>query len=300
MTTATRSTRIESRLNPQVITRHSRDRRRPRDLLIIIPTFVLLAVIVFPVVWMVFTSLRPASALAGDVPWSEFFSGLGFASYARLFSGGSFARYIINSIVISCVSTFFTVILASIAAFGLSRFRFRFRGAMIFIIVGTQLLPFVVLVTPVYTLFSAIGLLNSYLGVVIVYTAMTLPLAIFLMLGYFDTIPTVLDEAARMDGCTTLGVIFKIVVPVSLPGIVTVTVTAFIATWEEFLFASVLLTSDQLKTVQVGLAGYFGEYSTDWGVIMAAATVAAVPTIVLFSVVQKRLVAGMAAGSVKE
>jgi ABC-type glycerol-3-phosphate transport system permease component len=275
-------------------------RRRPRDLLVIIPTFILLAVLVFPVLWMIFTSLRPATALTGSVPWDQFLNGLGFGSYERLFSGGSFARYILNSVVISCVSTLFTVILSSIAAFGLSRFRFRARGAMIFVIVGTQLLPFVVLVTPVYTLFSAIGLLNSYPGIIIVYTAMTLPLAIFLMLGYFDTIPTVLDEAARMDGCSTLGVIFRIIVPVSLPGIVTVTVTAFIATWEEFLFANVLLTSDQLKTVQVGLAGYFGEYSTDWGVIMAAATVAAIPTIVLFFLVQKRLVAGMAAGSVKE
>ncbi|MET4783147.1 carbohydrate ABC transporter permease [Glaciihabitans sp. UYNi722] len=280
--------------------RRSPNRRRLRDLLIIIPTFVLLAVTIFPVVWMIFTSLRPADALAGAVPWNQFFSGLGFASYERLFNGTSFARYILNSLMISCISTLFTVILANIAAFGLSRFRFRFRRAMIFLIISTQLLPFVVLVTPVYTLFSAIGLVNSYAGIIIVYTAMTLPLAVFLMLGYFDTIPTVLDEAARMDGCSTLGVIFRIIMPVSLPGIVTVTVTAFIATWEEFLFASVLLTSEQLKTVQVGLAGFFGEYSADWGVIMAAATVAAVPTIVLFSVVQKRLVAGMAAGSVKE
>ncbi|GAB3556156.1 carbohydrate ABC transporter permease [Spelaeicoccus albus] len=274
--------------------------RRPRDLLVIIPTFVLLLVIVFPVLWMVFTSLRPATALAGNVPWSQYFSGLGFDAYRRLFDGTTFARYILNSVVISCASTVCTIILASIAGYGLSRFRFRLRGFMLFIIMGTQLLPFVVLITPVYTFFSVIGLLNSYVGIIIVYTAMTLPLSIFLTLGYFDTIPRVVDEAARIDGCTTLGVIFRIIVPLSLPGIVTVAVTAFIATWEEFLFATVLLTQDQVKTVQVGLAGYFGEYSTDWGVIMAAATVAAIPTILLFSIVQKRLVAGMAAGSVKE
>ncbi len=280
--------------------RRSTERRRARDLFVIVPTILALGVVVFPVVWMVFTSLRPASALATTPPREQFFGGLGLDSYRRLFAGGTFARYLLNSIGISCASTSCTVVLASLTAFGLSRFRFKLRGAMLFIIIGTQLLPFVVLITPIYTLFSQIGLLNSYIGLIIVYVALTLPLSIFLMLGYFDTISTVLDEAARMDGCSTLGVIFRIIIPVAIPGMVTVTVTAFIATWEEYLFANVLLTSDALKTVQVGLAGYFGEYSTDWGVIMAAATIAAIPTVALFSVVQKRLVAGMAAGSVKE
>jgi ABC-type glycerol-3-phosphate transport system permease component len=280
--------------------RRSRDQRRPRDLLVVIPTLLLLLVIVFPVLWMVLTSLRPSSTLGVAVPFGQLFQGLSFDSYGRLFSGGAFGRYVLNSVGVAVVGTVITVVLASLAAFGLSRFRFRLRGPMLLLIIGTQLLPFVVLLTPVYTLFSQIGLLDNYVGLVLVYVAITLPLAIFLMLGYFDTIPTVLDEAARIDGCSTLGVIFRIVMPVALPGVVTVTVTTFIAMWEEYLFANVLLTSDALKTVQVGLAGYFGEYATDWGVVMAAATIAAIPTVVLFSLVQKRLVAGMAAGSVKE
>lgn len=274
-------------------------RRRPADLLVVIPTLFVLAVIVFPVLWMIFTSLRPATALAVTIPFDEWFHGLGLGAYARLFEGSSFARYVLNSVVVSSVSTPCTVVLASVAAYALSRFKFRLRGASIAVIIGTQLLPFVVLITPVYTLFSQLGLLDSYAGLIIVYIAMTLPLAIYLMLGYFDSIPKVLDEAARIDGCTTLGVIFRIIVPVALPGVVTVAVTAFIATWEEYLFASVLMSNDRLKTVQVGLAGYFGEYSTDWAVVMAGATVAAIPTVVLFALIQKRLVAGMAAGSVK-
>ncbi|MGC4943826.1 carbohydrate ABC transporter permease [Kribbella sp. DT2] len=281
------------------VRRPSAGRRRPADLLIVVPTLVVVAVIVFPVLWMVFTSLRPSAALATTLPVGEWFHGLGFGAYGRLFDGSSFARYVLNSVVVSSISTPCTVVLACVAAYALSRFRFRLRGASIGVVIGTQLLPFVVLITPVYTLFSQLGLLDSYAGLIIVYVAMTLPLAIYLMLGYFDSIPKVLDEAARIDGCTTLGVIFRIVVPVTAPGVVTVAVTAFIATWEEYLFASVLMSNDRLKTVQVGLAGYFGEYSTDWAVVMAGATVAAVPTVVLFVLVQKRLVAGMAAGSVK-
>ncbi|MFB9834894.1 carbohydrate ABC transporter permease [Actinoallomurus acaciae] len=280
--------------------RRDPNRRRARDLLVIVPTFAILLVIVFPVLWMVFTSLRPATALATRLPWSRYFDGLGFGAYGRLFGNSDFARYIGNSLLVSAVSTFCTVVLASLAAYALSRFVFRLRRTVMMVVLATQLLPFVVLITPIYLSFGELGLLNSYVGLIIVYTAMTLPLAIYLLMGYFNTIPLALDEAARIDGCSNVGVIFRVVFPIALPGIVTVIVTTFIATWEEYFFASVLNTSEDLKTVQVGLSSFFGEYTSDWGVIMAAATVATVPTIVLFSVVQKRLVAGMAAGSVKE
>ncbi|MBL7258819.1 carbohydrate ABC transporter permease [Paractinoplanes lichenicola] len=275
-------------------------RWRPRDLLVIVPTFAILFVIVFPVLWMVFTSLRPASALAANLPVGQWFDGLGFDAYGRLFNDSGFARYIGNSLLVSAVSTVFTVVLASFAAYGLSRFKFRLRGPVLLIVLATQLLPFVVLISPIYLAFSEIGLLNSYVGLVVVYVAMTLPLAIYLLLGYFDTIPRVLDEAARIDGCSTAGVIFRVVLPIALPGIVTVVTTTFITTWEEYFFASVLMTGEDLKTVQVGLSSFFGEYSSDWGMIMAAATVATIPTILLFSIVQKRLVAGLSAGSVKQ
>nr|WP_273378350.1 carbohydrate ABC transporter permease [Actinopolymorpha pittospori] len=249
---------------------------------------------------MVYSSLRPADAIATGTSWSNVFSGLGLDAYQRLFSESHYGRYLGNSIVVSVISTCCTVVLSAIAGFALSRYRFRMRTSVLMLVLATQLLPFVVLITPIYLAFSEVGLLNSYLGIVVVYTAMTLPMAIYLMMGYFNAIPRGLDEAARIDGCSTLGVIFRVIVPVALPGIVTVAVTAFIATWEEFLFATVLLTNDDLKTVQVGLAGFFGEYATDWSLVMAAATVAAIPTVVLFFLVQKRLVAGMAAGSVKE
>ena len=273
--------------------------RRPADLLVLVPTLVIMLVIVFPVLWMVLSSVRPTSQLNSSLSWDSLFQGLSIDAYTRLFTGSSFGRYVLNSLLVSSVSTVITVVISGIAGYALSRFRFRGRSALLLLVLATQLLPFVVLITPIYIAFSQLRLLNSYPGLILVYVAMTLPLATYLMLGYFDAIPHVLDEAARIDGCSTVQVIFRVVMPVAVPGIVTVAVTAFIATWEEFLFATVLMTSDKLKTVQVGLAGFFGEYSTDWPVVMAAATVAAVPTVILFAVVQRRLVAGMAAGSIK-
>jgi ABC-type glycerol-3-phosphate transport system permease component len=264
-----------------------------------VPTLVIMLLIVFPVLWMVLSSVRPANQLTEPLSWGGLFDGLNFEAYGRLFSDSNFGRYVANSLLVSSVSTLVTVVISGIAGYALSRFRFRGRSVVLLLVLATQLLPFVVLVAPIYIAFSQVKLLNSYPGLIIVYVAMTIPLATYLMMGFFDAIPRVLDEAARIDGCTTLGVIFRVIMPVALPGIVTVAVTAFIATWEEFLFATVLMTSDKLKTVQVGLAGFFGEYSTDWPVVMAAATVAAVPTIVLFAVVQRRLVAGIAAGSIK-
>jgi len=289
----------EGAVRTPALVHRSASRRQPRDLLILIPTFVIMLVIVFPVLWMVLSSVRPANQLNDPLSWGGLFGGLTVAAYTRLFSDSNFGRYVLNSLVVSSVSTVLTVAISGVSGYALSRFRFRGRSVLLLLVLATQLLPFVVLITPIYIAFSQIRLLNSYPGLIIVYVAMTLPLATYLMMGYFDAIPRVLDEAARIDGCTTLGVIFRVIMPVALPGIVTVAVTAFIATWEEFLFATVLMTSDKLKTVQVGLAGFFGEYSTDWPVVMAAATVAAVPTIVLFAVVQRRLVAGMAAGSIK-
>ncbi|MDI6944593.1 carbohydrate ABC transporter permease [Microbacterium barkeri] len=254
----------------------------------------------FPVLWMAYSSLRPASAIAGGITWDTAFSGLSFDAYSRLFAGTGFEHYLVNSIVMCLAGTAVTVVVSALAGFALSRYAFRVKKLVMLLLVATQLLPFVVLVTPVYLFFAELGLLNSYVGIVIVYVAMTLPLAVLLMTGFFNSVPRTLDEAARVDGASTLTVISRIIAPLTWPGIVTVAVTAFISMWEEFLFAQVFLTSDSLKTVQVGLAGLFGEYGTDWGVVMAASVIAALPTIVLFSLLQRRLVAGVAAGAIKE
>ncbi|MFC7375470.1 carbohydrate ABC transporter permease [Brachybacterium sp. GCM10030268] len=264
------------------------------------PFAVVLAVILFPVAWMLYSSLRPVQEISQGVTWSNALSDLSLDSYARLFEATNFGRYLPNSLLVCSVGTVITVAIATLAGFALSRFAFRGRPAVMLVLVATQLLPFVVLITPVYLVFAELRLLNSYAGLIIVYVAMTTPLAALLMTGFLNSVPRTLDEAARIDGASTLTVITRVIAPLVWPGVVTVAVTAFIAMWDEFLFAQVFLTSESVKTVQVGIAGLFGEYGTDWGVVMAASVVAALPTIVLFSLLQRRLVAGMTAGALKE
>jgi ABC-type glycerol-3-phosphate transport system permease component len=280
--------------------RRSREDRRLRDLVFLVPFAVVLLVILFPVIWMLYSSLRPVQAISQGITWRNVFSGLSLDSYARLFEQTGFGRYLPNSIIVCVSGTVITMAFATLAGFALSRFAFRGRPAVMLVLVATQLLPFVVLITPVYLLFAELRLLNSFAGLIIVYIAITTPLAALLMTGFLNAVPQTLDEAARIDGASTLTVIVRVIAPLVWPGIVTVGVTAFIAMWDEFLFAQVFLTSDSLKTVQVGIAGLFGEYGTDWGVVMAASVVAALPTVVLFSLLQRRLVAGMTAGAVKE
>ncbi|APX34802.1 hypothetical protein BH708_10490 [Brachybacterium sp. P6-10-X1] len=280
--------------------RRSSERRRPKDLLFLIPFGLVLVVIVFPVVWMFYSSLRPAQEISQGITAQTVFSGLSLDSYARLFDETNFGRYLPNSIIVCGIGTVITVVVATLAGFALSRFSFRAKPLVMITLVATQLLPFVVLITPVYLFFAELRLLNSFAGLIIVYVAITTPLATLLMTGFLNSVPKTLDEAARIDGASTLTVITRVIAPLVWPGIVTVAVTAFIAMWDEFLFAQVFLTSESLKTVQVGIAGLFGEYGTDWGVVMAASVLAALPTILLFSLLQRRLVAGMTAGAVKE
>jgi ABC-type glycerol-3-phosphate transport system permease component len=157
-----------------------------------------------------------------------------------------------------------------------------------------------ILITLIYAIFFRLGLVNSYLGLIISYIAITMTFSIYLLLGYMETIPRELDEAAIVDGTSTIGVIFRIILPVAWPGIVTVGIYAFVQSWDEFLFALTLMTDNEKKTVPVGLAGFFGEFTTQWNLVMTAATVATLPTLVLFLFAQRKLVSDLAAGAVKQ
>lgn len=282
--------------------RASRPRRRKqliRDVVIVLASAIILAVLVFPFAWMVLSSLRPTSQLFLPLSLETLFGNLSFTSYQTLFESSNFARYILNSALIASATTLLSVMLATFAGYAFSRYTFPAKTLMIIGVVGTQLFPFVILITPVYAVFQNLGLLNTYFGVVVAYIALTLPFSIVLLMGYMSTISHTFDDAARVDGCSTLGVIFRVIIPIAWPGIIVVGVNCFINIWEEFLFAQVLMTDESMKTVQVGLSNFFGEYSAAWDLVMAASVVASLPTIVLFFILQKRLVAGISAGGIK-
>jgi ABC-type glycerol-3-phosphate transport system permease component len=222
-----------------------------------------------------------------------------FTAYRSLL-GSQFLRYILNSVLVATTSTLVTVVISVFAAYSFSRYRFRGRTPLLGVFAFSQLFPFVVILTPLYIFFYKLHLVNTYLGLIIAYTAITLPFCVYMLLGYFQSVPVSLDEAAFIDGSSTFGVVFRIVLPVAWPGIVATAVYVFIQSWNEFLFALTLMTDNTKKTIPVGLSNFFGQYTTDWGAVMSASVIATVPTLIFFLFMQRQLVAGLAAGAVKQ
>lgn len=257
--------------------------------------FAVLMVFVSPVVWMIVASLRPAAEVNQGLALPSTVTFDGFVKIADF----GFLQYFLNSFLVAVSAATISVVLALFAGYGFSRRRFRGRDGLLFGVVLSQLFPFVMLVTPLYVIFNEMSLIDSYLGIVIAYVAITLPFSVYMLLGYIDSISTSLDEAAELDGAGTLRLIFGIIVPVVWPGLVAVWIYAFTLAWEEYLLASVLLTSPEKRTLPVALAGLFGEFTTEWDVVMAAGVTATVPTLVIFLFLQKRLVSNLAGGAVK-
>jgi ABC-type glycerol-3-phosphate transport system permease component len=163
-----------------------------------------------------------------------------------------------------------------------------------------QTFPWIILVTPVFILFARLGLLNSYTGIIFCYVAVTIPFSVYLLVGYLESVPRSLDEMAIIDGCPQFQVIWRIVFPVMLPGVVATATYAFLLCWSEYLFALAFLTRTEMKTMPLALYAFFGEHTTEWGQVMAASALTTLPTLALFLPLQRKLAAGLAAGAVKQ
>lgn len=271
--------------------------RLTKDIIIVAVGLSLLLLMAFPFLWVVVISFRPEADIFTRT--FQLITTFTTENYALLVEKSPFATYLRNSFFVCTVATVAAVVIALVAAYGFSRYTFHGRKLLLILVIATQLFPFVILITPLYAMFFSLGLINSFASLIFSYIAINLPFAIYLLVGYFDTIPTELDEAARIDGASTLQSIFRVILPVAWPGVVTVAVYAFVTAWDEFLFALTLMTSEENKTVPVGLAGFFGEYTTQWNLVMTASVVSTLPTLILFMFLQKKLVSDLTAGSVK-
>lgn len=269
-----------------------------RDLVTVVFGVGLLLILAFPFIWVVVISFRPESEIFTRT--FQLITTFTLDNYAMLLEGSPFPTYLRNSLFVCTIATVVAVSISMITAYGFSRNRrFTGRQALLIMVIATQLFPFVILITPLYATFFSLGMINNPLALVISYIAVNLPFCIYMLLGYLDTIPRDLDDAARIDGASTLQIIFRVILPVAWPGIVTVSVYAFVSAWDEFLFALTLMTSDENKTVPVGLAGFFGEYTTQWNLVMAASVISTLPTLIIFMFLQRKLVSDLSAGAVK-
>ena len=269
-----------------------------RRIVLTVPTvFALL-----PLYVMVSSSLKPLQDVTGTFRWIP--SPITFSSYIQMWQTVPLAQYFVNSLIVCTCAAALSVLVATFAAYAVSRYRFRGRRVFTLVVLSTQMFPGILFLLPLFLIFVSIGnatgitLLGSRTGLIITYLTFSLPFSIWLLVGYFDSIPRGLDEAAWVDGCGPLRALFRVVIPAAIPGIITVAIYAFMTAWGEVLFASVM-TNDTTRTLAVGLRDYSTQNDVYWNQIMAASIVVSIPVVAGFLLMQRFLVTGLTAGSVK-
>jgi multiple sugar transport system permease protein len=263
---------------------------------------VLSFVTVFPLYTIVITSIKPLTDVRSHFTWLP--SHVTLRPYADIWHTIPLAHYFANSLIVSGCATVCSVVIAIFAAYAVSRYRFRGRSAFTLTVLATQMFPGILFLLPLFVIFvnlenaTGITLYGSYLGLIITYLTFSLPFSIWMLVGYFNSIPRELEEAAMTDGATPLGALWRILIPVSLPGIVAVAIFAFITAWGEVLFASVL-TTDSTRTLAIGLRNYSSQSNVYWNQLMAASIVVSAPIVIAFLALQRYIVSGLTAGGVK-
>lgn len=255
-------------------------------------------VLVFPVLWMVSVSLKPTTETF-SLPPRLLPETLNWSGYARVFSDPKFRTFLINSYVVGLAVTALSLVIGTLAAFGFSRYRFFGDRASKLFVITTQMVPTITLLIPYFGVIVFLGLYDTLWGLILTYLTFALPYSIVMMNGYLDTIPKDFDEAAAIDGCSPLGVLVRVLLPVAMPGIISTAVYTFLLAWNEFLFALALTRSMDMRTVPVGISMMVGEFGLKWDEMMAFSVVGSLPVLILFMLVQRFVVSGLAAGGVK-
>jgi multiple sugar transport system permease protein len=252
----------------------------------------------FPLYWIVKIALTPNKSLYSEA-LLPFPTSVTFDNFASVFANTPFPTYFLNSVIVSLSTAFFATILASLSAAAFSRYDFRFKTGIAFVLLLTQFFPLVIVLVPLFRVLVGIGLVDNLWGLIVVYTAVNTPFATFLMKSFFDAIPPELDEAAMIDGCTRFQALFRVVLPLTLPGVAATLGFVFTGAWSELLFSLMLINSESQKTFAVGLLSFIQKGAVNWGQMMAASTIALIPVILFFGFIQRYLIRGLTAGAVK-
>jgi len=266
---------------------------------VVVLTLFLLAV-VLPIYWMAITSFKTNPEIINAqrlTYWPEIFTTENYIALFRLFNYGELLK---NSLVVSASTGICVTLLSILGGYGLARYKFRGKDAMLLFFLVTQMIPGILVIIPLYVILSQMGLINTHVGLFIYYLIANLPFCVVTMRSFFERIPYSLEEAARVDGCTKYQSLWRIVLPIMFPGIVAVFVFAFIGAWNELIAGTIFISTAEKWTIPVGLKSLIGKYNVQWGVLMAGGVLALLPTAIMFACMQKFVVEGLTAGAVKE
>lgn len=263
-----------------------------------IPIILCTIVTLFPYYWFLCTSLKEESSIM-DLPIKYLPVPFTFDNYKNMLSSMGFDQYFINSLIVSGATTVLIILIAILGGYAISRYKFKGKKFTFFLLLITQMLPGVVILIPLFTIFSKLGLINNLWSLIITNTTVNLPFCMIMISGFFSSVPTTLEEAAQIDGCSIWKAIFQIVVPSILPGIVSSGAFAFVNTWNEFVYSLNFINDSEKFTLPVGLSMMKGEFTVNYGGLAAGTIVALIPVLLVFCFIQKYLVEGLSAGAVK-
>ena len=273
-------------------------RKRKLKPLIIVWTIIIVAFLLFPFFVMISTMLKSSDEVYATPPyWIP--KRIALRNFIDLWTQQPFARYFLSSFIIAGGTTILTTFFCVPAAYAVARFRFKGQKFLLYMYLVVQMFSPIIVVISLFKIISRIGLLDTYLGLILVNTVFTLAFTTWMLSGYFKTIPVDIEEAALIDGCSRMQAIVRIMIPISAPGLVTVIIYSFIASWNEFMFALTLVQSVGKTPLTLGLYIFVGRYTTQWEFLTAAAFLAILPVVVLFLFIEKQLVAGIVGGAVK-
>ena len=259
---------------------------------------ILAVIAAFPLLGILLSSVKGKGEITGN-PTAILPRTVTFENYRIVLSQLKFDNNIFNSIVVAGSTTIITVLIAALGAYGVVRFFPRFGRVLTRVLITTYMFPPILLAVPYSIIMGKIGMMNNRLGLVIVYLSFSVPYAIWLLVGFFQTVPLEIEEAARVDGANKLMVFGRVVFPIVSPGIVAVAIYTFINAWNEFLYSLILMNSSSKMTVAVALKSLEGQEVMDWGVMMAASSMVVIPSVIFFMLIQKKIAGGLASGSIK-
>jgi len=284
-------------------------RLRPRRILrtgfLYLGMVIALIVVLAPFAWLLISSVAaPIDLLERPLQWIP--AHITFDRFAELTVGSSpdenalgFRSALVNSTIIASSVTALSMVVGTLAAYAFARLRFPGRSWLILAFMATYMLPPIALILPLYQIMNGLGLYNTPQALIIIYSSFVTPFVIWIMRGYIETIPPELDDAARVDGCSRLGVLWRVIVPVAVPGLASTALLAFLLAWDEFLYALIMTQSNASKTLPIAINDFIGRHGIDFGLLATGGVIAALPPVLIALVFQRYIVAGLTAGSVK-